>query len=128
MKRTLYVALILSLGIFVTGCWIARTAHDRPELRANVGRKAVLTESYGIFRDRGGRLHLEKEEVPAGYTLLEKLPAGCALEIKDVVYRISDPGRHDYYVVEIATSSGAITVEVPVEERNRPAWRYEERG
>ena len=116
------------LGMFVAGCWIARTAHDRPELRANVGRKAVLTEPHGIFRDRGGRLHLEKEEMPAGYTLAEKLPAGSPLEIKDVVYRISDPGRHDYYVVEIATSSGAITVEVPAEEKNRPAWRYEEKG
>jgi hypothetical protein len=94
----------------------------------NVGRKATLTEPYGLFRDRGGRLHLEKEEGPTGLTLVEKLPTGAVLQIKDVIYRISDSGRHDYYVVEIAASSGAVTVEVPADERNRPAWRYEEKG
>ena len=128
MKRTLRIGQILILSVFLAGCWIARTAHDRPELRANVGRKAMLTESYGVFRDRGGRLHLEKEGVPTEYALVEKLPAGSVLQIKDVIYRISEPGRHDYYVVEIATSAGPLTVEVPAEERNRPVWRYEKKG
>lgn len=123
-----FVGLAFILSVFLAGCWVAHTAHDRPELRANVGRNAMLTEPYGLFRDPGGRLHLEKEGVPTGFTLVEKLPTGSVIQIKNVIYRISDPGRHDYYVVEIATSSGPLTVEVPAEERNRPAWRYEEKG
>lgn len=123
-----FVGLVFILSVFLAGCWVPHTAHDRPELRANVGRKAMLTESYGLFRDPGGRLHLEKEGVPTGFTLVEKLPTGSVVQIKNIIYRISDPGRHDYYVVEIATSSGPITVEVPAEERNRPPWRYEEKG
>jgi len=128
MKCARHVVLVCFLSVFLAGCWVARTANDRPELRANVGRKAVLTEPYGLFRDRGGRLHLEKGEVPTAYVLVERLSQGSVLEIKDVVYRVSDPGRRDYYVVEIATSSGPLTFEVPAEERERPVWRYETKG
>jgi hypothetical protein len=127
MKKP-FAGLTFLLSLLLAGCWVAHTTHDRPELRANVGRKATLVEPSGLLRDRGGRLHLEKAGVPAGFTLVENLPAGTVLQIKDVIYRISDPGRHDYYVVEIATSSGLLTVEVPAEEGNRPAWRYDEKG
>jgi hypothetical protein len=125
VKTPLIAGLAFILSVFLTGCWVAHVAHDRPELRANVGRKAMLTEPYCLFRDRGGRLHLDKEGAPTGYSLIEKLPIGSVVQIKDVIYRISEPGRHDYYVVNIATSTGLITVEVPAEERNRPAWRYD---
>lgn len=128
MKTKLSVVLALFSSALVAGCWVAHTAHDRPELRANVGKKGVLTEPCGLFRDRGGRLHLEKDDVPGGFTLVEKLPAGSVLEIKDVIYRISDPGRHDYYLVEVHSPSGVFTVEVPAEERHRPTWRYDEKG
>lgn len=126
--KSVRVVLVCFLCVFHAGCWFARTAHDRPELRANVGRKVVLTEPYGLFRDRGGRLHLEKGEPPASYVLIERLSSGSTFEIRDVVYRVSDPGRRDYYVVEIATASGRYTVEVPAGERERPAWRYETKG
>jgi len=128
MKSTRRLVLVCFVSAFLAGCWVAHTAHDRPELRANVGRKAVLMEPYGLFRDRGGRLHLEKGEVPSAYVLIERLSPGSVLEIKDVVYRVSDPGRRDYYVVEIATSSGPLTLEVPAGESERPAWRYEAKG
>ncbi len=126
MKRALHAGLVLVLGMFVAGCWVARTAHDRPELRANVGRRAVLAEPYNLVRDRGGRLHLAIDEALGGYTLVERLQAGSVLRIHEVVYRISDPGRRDYYVVQIETSSGRIALEVPAEARGRPAWRFEE--
>jgi hypothetical protein len=125
MNDVLRLSLVFLFVALLPGCWVAHVAHDRPELRANVGRKAVLTEPYSLVRDAGGRLHLTKDGALAGQASVEKLPASSALEIKDVIYRISDPGRHDYYVIEISTSSGAALVEVPADDRDRPAWRYE---
>jgi len=125
MKKAI-VGLLLSISAFaVGGCWVAHTAHDRPELRANVGRKGVITEEAILFRDRGGRLHLAKAEMPTGSTLVDKLPARAAIEIKDVIYRISEPGRSDYFVMEVLAPSGRFVVEVPVGARNLPAWIYE---
>jgi hypothetical protein len=125
MKQILLSLLICISILSVGGCWVAHTANDRPELRANIGKKGTLTAPCVLFRDRGGRLHLEEGEMPAGCTLVEKLPAATPFEIKEVVYRISDPGRHDYYVIEVSGAHGRSTVEVTADNRKRPAWSYE---
>ncbi len=124
-RRAIRGGLWICLALAMAGCWVARTAHDRPELRANIGRRAILVETHHLCRDRGGRLHLVKDDLPKGYAVVATLAAGSALRIEDVVYRISDPGRRDYYVIRIETAAGFVTMEVPSAERSRPAWRFE---
>ena len=116
------------MSVFCAGCWVAHTAHDRPELRAQIGKFGSLTGPAVLFRDRGGRLHLETGEVPSSATLVERLPAQGRIEVKNVVYRITEPGRSDYFVIEVVTTNGRFTVEVPVGSRSSPLWKYDEPG
>lgn len=117
---------VLISGIVFTfpGCWVARPAHDRPLMEANVGTKATLVSPTVLYRDLGGRLHLtanEEKDVIRSSVVVERLPAGTAIRIKDVIYRIIPSGRWDYYVIEIATPTGVQTIEIP-NEVHRPKW------
>lgn len=128
MKHVVPALLVLLCTHLLAGCWVAHTAHDRPELRANIGRTATLTKASTLIRDGSGRLHLDGALPLSNPTLVAQLPAGTVIRIKDVLYRVSDPGRRDYYLIEVEAATERFTVEVPAEERSRPVWQYDAKG
>jgi hypothetical protein len=120
------IILLFFASLVLSGCWVARTTRDRPELQSEVGKSVQLADPCVIFRDRGGRLHLtdnEARDLLRDSSVVARLPAGTSLTIKDVIHRISEPGRHDYYVTEIHGNQGMWTIEVPVEEKLKPRWK-----
>ena len=119
------ILLFLFAPLVFSGCWVARNTHDRPELQREVGKKVQLAAPCVISRDRGGRLHLtdnEAGDLLRDSSVVARLPAGTSLTIKDVIHRISESGRHDYYVTEIQGTQEVWTIEVPVEEKYKPRW------
>lgn len=120
------ILLFFFATFLLSGCWVARTTLDRPELRREIGKSVQLADPCVLFRDRGGRLHLtdnEARDLLHDSSVVARLPSGTSLSIKDVIHRISESGRHDYYVAEIRGTKEVWTIEVPVEEKYKPRWQ-----
>ena len=91
-----------------------------------VGKTFFLTESAVLFKDRGGRLHLahnEEEYFVYNNEKIAHLPINTKIKILDAIYRISSPGRRNYFNIEVKHNNQLWVFEVHATGKYKPKWQ-----